>query len=111
MSLLFKKEQNPTEEAKEQVKKVKEVIQHDITKTTKAVEKQINWEAENTKKEMEKQQKELLFIKTELKQQQEKIEEMERNQLKEINSEKIYQTVMKKMEAQLRLERLKRGLS
>ena len=36
---------------------------------------------------------------------------MERNQLKEINSEKIYQTVMKKMEAQLRLERLKRGLS
>ncbi len=111
VSLLFKKEQNPPEEAKEQVKKVKEVIQHDITKTTKAVEKQINWEAENTKKEMEKQQKELLFIKTELKQQQEKIEEMERNQLKEINSEKIYQTVMKKMEAQLRLERLKRGLS
>ncbi len=111
VSLLLKKEQNSPEESKEQVKKVKEVIQHDMTKTTKEVERQINWESENTKKEMEKQQKELLFIKTELKQQQEKIEEMERNQLKEINSEKIYQTVMKKMEAQLRLERLKRGLN
>ena len=51
------------------------------------------------------------MVKTALKQQQEKIEEMERNQLKEINSEKIYQMVMKKMEAQLRLERLRRGLS
>ena len=60
---------------------------------------------------MQEQQKELLLVKTTLKQQQEKIEEMERKQLKEVNSEKIYQMVMKKMEAQLRLERLRRGLS
>ena len=108
ISLLFRKEQKGFEKPKEQEKERKEEIQYYITKTA---EKQIHLESEYTKKEIQEQEKELLLVKTALKQQQEKIEEMERNQLKEINSEKIYQMVMKKMEAQLRLERLRRGLS
>ena len=110
VNLLYRKKPKALEESKkrEQEREEKEKIQHYIAKTT---EKKIHLESESTKKEMQEQQKELLLVKTTLKQQQEKIEEMERKQLKEVNSEKIYQMVMKKMEAQLRLERLRRGLS